>query len=231
MSKNKTFPQHLGVLFLQRRHTLLLLWGVFCSVCVSANAQTAAWQLEREKDSITVSSRHRDEEKTKEFRVEMKSSYAVADFVRIIKEASLGTQWIHRAVRFETLETLNERTWYTYTEISIPWPFANKDLITHNTLLENTKEHNVTIRMVNQPTFRPQIEGISRLEHSEAQWRFETLPSGETLVAYEVFARSSGGLPAWLVNPIIVQGLYATLRDLRTVVATQKKIEHENLSH
>ncbi len=197
----------------------LLLCGFSCPLL----AQENAWEENKLKDGITVLSREKSSEKTKEFRVEMEVEATLETLVSVIKNASLGTKWINRAVKFKTLEELTPEEWYSYTEIAIPWPFLNKDLITRNTLTADSLLRFVEISMISEPNFIPEKEGLSRLQHSEGVWRFEKTDKSKTLVSYEVFARSSGGLPAWVVTPIIVHGLYVTLKDMRQVVKGESR--------
>lgn len=205
--KRKTDGLRIGLIFL-----------VLELLCLPLLGQENPWEEDKVKEGITVSSRERSSEKTNEFKAQMVVEADLEILVKVIKEASLGTQWVNRAVKFETIDEVDAYEWYSYTEIAIPWPFLNKDLVTHNTLFYDSTGQKVEVQMISEPDYIDEKKGLSRLQHSEGVWVFQELEAGEIQVSYQVFARSSGGLPAWIVNPIIVHGLYVTLRDLKKVV-------------
>ncbi len=196
---------------------LQVLTGICLAIPHSGWTQHTAWELNKEKDGVVIRTRERAEEHTKEFQAEMTVPTSVNKLVTLIQTDSLGIRWINRAEQFKTLKIVNDSAWYSYTEISIPWPFLNKDLITYNQLFRKP-DGSIAISMVSHPTYIPEKKGLSRLQHSEGWWYFTPSANGDTRVTYEVFAKSSGGLPEWIVTPIIIHGLYVTLRDLRSVV-------------
>lgn len=139
---------------------------------------------------------------------------SVEKLTALVRDASIGTRWIHRAKEFRLLEQPNDSTWYTYAVISIPFPFDDKDLVTLNQQ-QTLPGQAVCIRISSHPQYLPPVPGRSRIGRSESQWTFYPVGSDAVRVEYQVFAAQDGFLPAWIVIPLVAGGLHDTLDKMR----------------
>lgn len=200
-------------------------WFITCLLFLAttslfAHVPEESWKLSMEKDGIRVYSRKRPGSGMREMKAEMTiSGMQPGKVIRLIRNDSMATEWINRAVQFRTLHTENPNEWFTYTEVAIPWPFPNKDLITRNRLVASPGK--TLIEMLSQPDFYPEQAGKSRIGRSDSRWII-VQEAGGTHITYEVFAESSGGLPEWVVMPILVRGLYSTFEQMRNLLAETK---------
>jgi hypothetical protein len=126
-----------------------------------------------------------------------------------------ATEWINRMKIFKDLKVINDTVWYTYSEVEIPFPFKNKDFITKNVISQDKKTKIVTIAIKSVPDFIPEKEGKSRIRKSEGFWQFKPVGLGKTEITYTFYAEQDGSLPAWLVNPIVVNSVYDTMLGLQ----------------
>jgi hypothetical protein len=113
------------------------------------------------------------------------------------------------------LKTVSATEWYTYAEMSLPFPFQNRDLISHNLLQEN--ENHVIIHLESQPNFIAEQKDKVRMKTSKGKWEFKQLSDNEVEIVYEFFSEPAVALPQWFVQPFIVQGIYNTLEAMKKI--------------
>lgn len=138
-------------------------------------------------------------------------------YLAVIKDDKTVPEWINRMKIFKNIKVLNDYQWYTYAELSLPWPYSNRDLISLNTL-KQTNEGVIMIDIENKPKYLPHKPKRVRMQHAKGHWRFKSLGNGKTLVTYQFYAQPNLGLPTWIINPLATKGVYNTLRKLRKVV-------------
>jgi hypothetical protein len=195
----------------------MLLWVLVFSL--PAHAQPPVWKLAKDSDGIQVYIRRMEDTGYRQLKAEAFLDRNLEGCVRLIRDAKAGTEWIHRMIVFEDLGAVNDTTWYTYGEITIPWPFQNKDLISRNTLSRNRSTGAVDITLESMPTHLPEKEGIKRIRQSEGKWRFEPQSSQKTKVIYTVYAEQDDFLPDWLVSRVVVASIHKTISQMQVQVS------------
>ena len=148
-------------------------------------------------------------------KAEMEVSVSVTTLVELIKDAEKAPKWISRVYSFENAEIISEYEWYTYSEVSIPWPFNDKDLVTYNILTYSLPDSSAFIESESKPEYIEEKEKRSRIKNYHGSWTFTPMENGNTQVVYKVYSQSSGGLPAWLVTPLVANGIHDTLQEMR----------------
>jgi len=148
---------------------------------------------------------------------------SVAACLALIKDSPSANLWMNRVIKFETIEEKSSYEWFTYGELDIPWPFDNKDFISHNTVAYDEKTQSVTVKIKSKPDFIPPKKGKHRVKESEGVWYFVPTSNG-TEVCYEIFAAPDGAgiLPAWMFNSLVVASIYESMEGMIKLLQTQK---------
>ncbi len=183
------------------------------------------WRLKKDEDGIQVYTRWieaSDVRKARQVKVEMSAKASIEDFLAILKDDENGEKWVYRAKEFYNFD-FKDDCWYTYTELSIPWPFQNKDLITKNTLIRLPAEQKVRVDLTGISDYLPEKKSLSRIPHFEGGWTFTQVGVEEVRVQYLIFTKSEPVLPRWIIDPIVEQGAWDTLNKMRSMISTQNK--------
>ncbi len=183
----------------------------------SLSASGQSWKLIKEKNGIKVYARPYKNTKHRELKAFAVFNTSLSSLVSVIKDDKSVPDWINRMKIFKNIKVLNDFQWYTYAELSLPWPYNNRDLISLNTL-KQTKNGVVIIDIENKPQFLPKKNKKVRMQHARGYWRFKPLGNGKTLVTYQFYAQPNLGLPTWIINPLATKGVYNTLKKLRSIV-------------
>jgi hypothetical protein len=199
-------------------------------IVVTAPSDTSAWQLAQDKNDIQVYTRKWKGSSFWEVKAETIVEAPVAGMVALIKDTEVAPEWIDRLVHFEACKINSPTDWYAYAEISLPWPYENKDLITHNVVTYH-KDGSVTVTLTSAPDLLPLKEGRNRMQHTKGSWRFIPHSRNRTKIIYTNYAEPEGlGLPMWVLKPIVVHGVHKSLGNIKNIV-TRPKYQQGGLTH
>jgi hypothetical protein len=206
---------------------ILLVWHLFGFVLQTpqqTNLQN--WQLAKDQDGIRLSHRLYAGTTYREVRGVMEVPQSPESLLRLIKDEAAGTGWINRMAVFETISTVSEQEWYTYAELSIPFPFQNRDLVSHNLLSQTVTT--TKIDLISVPDYLPEKQDKVRIKKSAGFWQFTTLGSGRTEVVYQFYTEPNIALPRWFTEPLVLNGIHKTMKNLREYVKQEKYKYAEN---
>jgi hypothetical protein len=197
-------------------------WLCFWLVLPVAQAQEATWTLQKEKSGVSVYKRPFKKKKGKETKAVMEVEASVASLVALVKDSEAGPQWLSRINVFKTFEELSPAEWYTYAEASLPFPYTNRDLITLNSIWQDSLSKTVRVYLKGDWKKLPEKEGLVRIKEAEGFWQFRPINAQKTEVVYQFYAEPHLDLPAWIKDPIIANGLITTMKNMRQQVAKSK---------
>ena len=101
---------------------------------------------------------------------------------------------------------------YAYSEIGMPWPFDNRDIVMHEQIVHNDNGASVIMKL--HMGLVHEKKGTIRMPVAEGGWYFSK-EGNKTGIRYEFLGDPGGSIPAWVVNMFIVEGPYSTLSNLK----------------
>ncbi|MDJ1483751.1 hypothetical protein QNI16_24845 [Cytophagaceae bacterium YF14B1] len=181
----------------------------------------SGWKLEKDANQVQIYVKAASGSSYRQVKAVTTISTTLCGMVALIKDASASPRWMDRVVKYETLQNINDKDWYTYAEIGIPWPFKNADVITHNVLTQST-DGKVTIDIKNAPSYIKKYKDKARVLQAGGSWMLTPEENG-VKVEYIFHAKPEGlSLPAWLVNSITVQSFHRSIERMRHLAEMQK---------
>jgi hypothetical protein len=182
------------------------------------------WKLSKEKDGIKIYTRWRPVEKdreARELRGEMVVNVPITNIIQLIKDDEKATEWINRVKVFKNVKIVDDFTWYSYSEMAIPWPMDNQDMVTKNEL-KVYKNGKVAIVLSGASEQVPVKDGIRRIEHFEGGWKMEPLPKGNVKITYSMYNNSKPVIPRLITDPLVFNSFWSTLDDMRKILIKNK---------
>ena len=176
------------------------------------------WRLNIDKDGIKIFTRWIEGDegmKARQMKGEMNLEVPASNVVQLIKDDEKAVKWVNRAIAFENLKEIDPFNWYSYCEFDIPWPFNNQDLITRNELKVQNNE--IEIHITGMPEYQPVKENINRIEKFSGAWLL-TDEINQTKITYFIFTESKPVLPRWVIDPIVLNGFWHTLDEMRKIL-------------
>lgn len=200
---------------------LLLLALLLCN---NAKAQTV-WKFQGEKEGIKTFKADVPNSKIKALKLETTFQAPLNQLVAVLMDINSSPQWAYKTKSATVLKQVSPTEVYYYTELSMPWPVANRDFVGHLTVTQNPHTKVVTIDGPVVPDYVPRKKDLVRIEKSVGKWVLTPLNDRETRVEYSLQVDPGGGAPAWLVNAFASEGPTQSLKNLR---AQLKKPDHKN---
>lgn len=199
--------------------TLALTCGVFMF-----SAQAGDWVLEKDdtKLGIKVYTRVVEGSALKEFKGVATVPASLVSTVALVDDHPAGSSWIHDCKELETVERPSPTETIFYLVTAAPWPVKDRDSTVYTKLTQDPESLAVRITMDIRQDVRPEVKGRVRLKEMKGFWEFTPVDQHRTEVTYQVHADPAGSLPDWLVNSLVVDMPYNTLKNMQTKVLEDK---------
>jgi len=165
----------------------------------SASAQND-WKLSTEKDGIKIYTSILPDSKIKAIKVEADFDATPSQLVAIVMDVNTAPDWVYHVKSAKLVKQVSPTELYYYSEVSLPWPVANRDFVAHLTVTQDPGTKVVTIDGPAVPGVIPVKKGIVRIENSIGKWIITPLASNQVHVEYSIHVDPGGALPSWLVN-------------------------------
>lgn len=171
--------------------------------------------MEKDQKGVQVFTRKVDGFRMKEFKALTIVEASPEELLSIIRKVDQYTDWMSHLASSHVEKEISENELYVYTESSVPWPFSNRDIVTHSLLYwEGDKAY---VKMTGMPDFIPKKKGIVRLPVSSGLWVFKPINDKRTEIIYQFQGDPGGKIPAWVANMFIVDGPYKSLLGMKEI--------------
>lgn len=193
--------------------TLLLL------LLPSISMAASDWSQARSANGITVWTREAPGYSLREFRAETTVRSTLAGLVTLIMDTDRAATWIYRTQRVDVLQRNDqEATFVVHMVTDFPWPLTDRDAVVAGRIVQTG---NLTVHIISQSLLDdsyPVNPGLVRMRDFYGNWTFRPLGDGMVHVTMQGRADPGGTLPHSIVNLLIHETPYQTLRGLRRVI-------------
>jgi hypothetical protein len=177
------------------------------------------WQLIKDADGIKIYSRRLASEKFKEIKVNFELAASEDQLVGILKNITHHKDWSYGTRRTYLISKKNKDTIIYYSEVALPWPLSNRDLVIELSFKKDTLTKMLRIQARSIAGILPPKPDLVRVPYSLAVWDVRVLSDKLLEIQYTLSTDPGGALPAWLVNLAASTGPYNSFRKLRNLVA------------
>lgn len=174
-----------------------------------------SWTLKTQKDGVTVYSRHSALSKFNDLKVEMDLPGTVDQLSCILLDVEKYPQWAYCTKSAGVIKQIGKDELVYYSEISAPWPLANRDLYADIKVTRDSSMHSICLVSTGLKDFLPEKKGLVRVPRSRAVWIISTRSDKIIHLQYVLEIDPGGALPAWIVNMFASKGPMETFSNLR----------------
>jgi len=195
-----------------------IFWAIlFCSVVATGFCQNK-WKLSKDKDGIKVFQAENPKSKFKSIRVECTLPGTFEKLIAAVTDIEHLKDWVYNTKSSYLIKKISAYDLYYYTEISIPWPMSNRDVVVHLKIARDSSQNVVKILATNENRVSPEKDGKVRVVYYLTNW-YVTMPTTKTIsIIYTFEADPGGNLPAWLVNSFADKGPYESFKKLSDIL-------------
>ena len=201
-------------------YLISILLIILCSSAMMGSAK-AQWELVKDENGIEVFLRTVPGSKIKEFKGVTNINSSLDSIVAVLDDTEACPKWVHNCKDPVKLSEISFNEGYIYQVIDFPFPVKDRDLILHSVMTQNADTKQVTIRLVAVPDYIPETKNV-RIKRSDGFYLLKLLPDGSIEVTWQHHTEPGGGIPKWLVNSLLVDTPFKTLRNLRQIVKEEK---------
>jgi hypothetical protein len=194
------------------------IMGVVMLCFIATDSIGQDWTLKKDVEGIKVYTGKTPNSAFKSIKVECTINAHLSQLVAFLLDVSRQHDWVYSNENSELVKKVAPNEFIFYAEVGVPWPVANRDYISHITIVQQTPQF-LTIDAYTEPDLLPEKPGRVRVRHSHAHWDVTTLSKYQQQIVYTVEFDPAGSLPAWLVNMFVTKGPLETFQKLRTCVS------------
>jgi hypothetical protein len=188
---------------------------------ISSLAQDA-WNLKKDADGIAVYTRKLNNEKYIEIKVATEFNSTAAKLTQILQDVTHQANWAYNTKKAFLLSRKNKDTLTYYSEVSLPWPVSNRDLVIQLCMSHDISDHVMLIQAHSVGNIYPVQPNLVRVPYSLGSWTVTTLNPNRIKIEYLLSVNPGGALPAWLVNCTAVTGPFNTFKKLKELAESKK---------
>ena len=190
-----------------------------CAAVCSGQAMAAEypWQLKRDKDGIKVYTRKVEGSPVLEYKATVTIKAPMADVIALYEDESRFPQWFYQCVEAKLLKDEGPDRKIIYFVLSLPWPVSQRDTVFRRTKLVDAQGA-VTYDLTALPDEIPRHKGRVRVPYLKTIWRFTALPDGSTEVYFQQHSDAGGFIPPMIVNKLVVDIPFHSLKNLRKLI-------------
>ncbi|MDR3697835.1 START domain-containing protein [Mucilaginibacter sp.] len=195
-------------------HKILLTFLVLFFIQANAFGQSD-WKLNEEKDGIEIYTSSVPDSKVKAIKVECVIKATESQLVALLMDINSSANWIYHTKTAKVIKQVSASELYYYSEVSLPWPAANRDFVAHLTVSQNPVTKVVVIDGPAVPNMVPLKKGIVRINNSKGKWTITPKGFDELKIEYTLHTDPAGSLPAWMVNMFATEGPLKVFENLK----------------
>lgn len=174
------------------------------------------WKLSAEKEGIKVYTSMVPDSKVKAIKVVCDLNATSSQLVALVMDVTTAPDWVYHVKSAKLIKQISPSELYYYSEVSLPWPAANRDFVAHLTVSQDPRSKVVTIDGPAVPGIVPEKKGIVRIDHSIGKWVITPIGADQINVEYSIHVDPGGALPAWLVNIFATDAPVRIFKNLKT---------------
>jgi len=190
---------------------LLLLF----SLLVSSGFAQRGWKLVAESEGIKVFSQSVPDSRINALRVECEVKASAGELVAMLLDVKAAEQWVFHTKSCDLLKKVSPSELYYYSEVSMPWPLANRDFVAHIRVSQDKTTKVVTVDAPAVPGFVAHKEDIVRISHAKGLWTIKPFSKDKISIIYTLQVDPGGDIPAWVVNMFSAQGPLHSFRKMK----------------
>ena len=215
----------------------LLLLVILTVLMVSFANSKYDWTLVRDQDGIQIYLKEYWADKVKAFKGVVEIEASIGSLLAVITDIKACSSWVHHCRKPALLLRKSFSECYHYQLHYLPFPALNREFIFYSRIRRIPQTGEINIDVEAQPEFctshtrtcdKITRHSAIRVQHSHGQYHLEPIGKKMTRVTWIQHTDPGGHLPHWLINTLVRDVPYKTLKGLRALV-TDKKYRHSQL--
>ncbi|MFT5888821.1 MAG: hypothetical protein ACI9BO_001644 [Zhongshania sp.] len=199
---------------------LVIYLGLFF---LSLNGQAIEWELAKDVENIKVFTGEVSGSDYKAFRGETVINAELNQLMAVLDDTANFSRWMYNCISPKLLYKASLLDRYQYLKNDFPWPAKDREMILRNEISQDPATRVTTIKLSSTAVVKlpqqaqqamPKAGDAVRMDEVQGFFELSPLSDTQTKVVFQLHLNPGGGLPASLVNALIVDNPFETLKAL-----------------
>lgn len=174
------------------------------------------WRQEIDQEGIRIDTRAVGDSDIREFRAQVRVDAPVAAVLALLDDVPSFADWIEGCSDARLIGQHHFLHRLTYQVNDMPWFVSDRDLVMEVSVQELESGHFLLL-LSNRPDAFPD-QGLVRVNRASGYYLLKPEAEGGTWLTWEQHMEPGGELPAWLVNQLLVDIPFNSLKKLREIL-------------
>jgi hypothetical protein len=182
------------------------------------------WKLKKNRNGVKVYISNCYNSGIKKFAATINLTTDLNELVDIIYNFENYPKWIQGCKSARLIKENDKNSKTGYIEISVLWPFNNRDMILNFQVSAKTEKLFKAV-IISKSDEIPVKSGVIKLQNITGSFMLKELSQYDIEVSCQLFIEPKGNIPDWIVNMFIVKMLYKSLYNIEKISIKKQTIE------
>lgn len=201
--------------------SMLAVAFVFLFSSSSYAEPSGEWEVALDQDGIKVLTREVPGSSYEEYKGITTVTASAASVMAIFTDQEANRKWLEGCMEAETLEHSGFHSQTAYQVYDFPWPATDRDFVIEFEI-KQTGENDFFMAMHDRSGQVPERPDLVRAEMPSGYYEINQLSPDKTEIVMAQHVNPNGDLPSWMVNSLITDTPYYSLKSLKEMVAEEK---------
>ena len=210
-------------------HHVAALGTVACSallLSVACHAELQIddeqWKRDYEKDGVTVYTRHLPGSDFQAFKAVYTLDAPVENIMAVMSRPGSCTEWVLNCIESWGLPEGHFSKRYAYSVNDLPWPVADRDYVVEINTSKSAESDTIVMDLYAVDDKVEPKKNYVRVSKQETHYYISPVNDERTKIVWLQHTEPGGAIPGWLVNALIVDIPFKSLKALETVANSEK---------
>jgi hypothetical protein len=186
------------------------------------------WDLKRDRDGVQVYTRNVEGSPYDAVRATtIMENIRLSSLVALIMDAEACSNWADRCAESSIHEYISETEQLIYSLNDLPFPVKDRDVLTHTFWSQDPETSAVLLESEATNGIIEEVKGKLRLTEAKVSWNFLPQADGSIQVINEAHVNPGSAFPGWVINMLLVDTPFETMKSFREEVTSPKYADAE----
>jgi START domain len=196
---------------------------LFFLPCITASSDNNSWTLRKDKDGISIFSRHSETSKYNDLRIEVDLPGTPVQLASVLLDVQHYPGWAYAFNSTVMVKKVSSSEVIYYSKIDIPWPGTDRDFYADLKLNMDPTGRSLNVQSDGMKNYQPENKDLVRIPMSHVIWTV-TAESDKVMHLHYILQMDPGGsVPAWILNAFCMKAPMETFTALKRRMTEMNK--------
>lgn len=201
-----------------------LAWSVPKNVSLPDRlfSDSPEWEKKLDKENVQIYVRDYPDSQFKAFKATAELSAPLSQVMAVMANPNSCVEWVLGCTVSYGFDAKSFNDRFAYSVNDLPWPVADRDYVLKINTWREPESGQIWMEMHAVKDMKPATDQYERVYIAQTIYVFESTPNNTTKMLWLQHTEPGGALPSWLVNAMLIDLPFKSLRKLEEVANWDK---------